>query len=172
MHPVVTSPVIAVEETDGPGRRRDVAVHEALSEVAVACTRSNAPVLALRAYPRSGLVVALGGRFDLAAVGWLRARIAEIRALAADELVILCSSLDPNCHGQLPRALARLRMQCLIAGTSVYLLEPPTELMSQISQESHTYTVVDNPIAPRTAQRARRAWAADFTVDMLDRGGP
>lgn len=163
---VATTQAVTVELAGGPEQCRRAAVNSALDEVAAAVAGTDEPVLALRCYEPGGLVVALGGHFDPAAVDRLRGRVVELRARARTELVLECFHLGPSCGGPLARVLARLRVQCLIEGARVELHHCPAELRAELGRTTpQAYTVTDDARErpgvvhrgrPRTGSRPRR----------------
>lgn len=154
---VAVAEALALDVAGGPDQCRRAAITAALDEVSAALAAPDAPILALRRYQPGGLVAALGGRFDAAAVDRLCGRTAELRAHARRELVLECSQLRPSCGSRLPRVLARLRVQCLVDGARVELHHPPAQLVTELGQvRPQVYRVTDDALdVPGLADRLR-----------------
>lgn len=157
---VAVAEVVTLEVVGDESQCRQAGLAAAFADVSAALAARDEPVLALRCYQPGGLVVALGGRFDHAAVDRLRGRVEELRARAHRELVVECSRLDPCCGRRLARVLAHLRVQCLVGGARVELHHAPAELLAVLGQarcEAFTVTDTDTGVGVGAQHRGWRS---------------
>jgi hypothetical protein len=111
--------------------RRSVALTEAVAEASGVADGEGRSVVAARGFGGGRVALALGGRFDRAAVEELDALLRWLRALASVELVIDLGGLG-LCHPQLGRVLGRARIWGLIDGATVALFRLPPDLAEEL----------------------------------------
>lgn len=155
---------IAPRPSSGPGahrhcdvvgdlaRRRRAALEAARDEAVRARggvpPDSREPAVGTCIYGPGCLALALAGTCDRAGLERLRALGPDLRHLAHAELAIDCSALT-SCEPALARALGRLRIQCLTAGATVELYEPPEALAAELGTRTTTkFTLQVNPSDP------------------------
>ncbi|MCD2195869.1 STAS domain-containing protein [Actinomycetospora endophytica] len=105
----------------------------ALAAVTVeACAAgSRRPVAAESAFGEGCVALALGGRFNRAAVDELESLLRDLRPSAGVELVIDLTALAES-HPRLGRVLGRIRIRCLVDGAAMALHHLPPALADEL----------------------------------------
>ena len=113
------------------------ALEEINAELAPDHRRPDQPAIALRDYGPGCLGVGIAGPIDRAAAERLQMQLGELRPRGRHELLLTLAGLGP-WHPQLARVLAHVRIQHLVDGADVELLDVPDALAVELGPARRT----------------------------------